>query len=180
MSTVSKRSRMRNRKIPMTRGSCGAGSKTRSTSASCAHRLPARPCTSCVKAIARVPRLGRVRAQRAPIFGLSEELGRSTNEKMVRNARVRAVVKGAAKTGASVAAALLLSKMRGQLEEKMISRQIDELEPEIITELALLKANRAFVQSSGITPWAVPTVEVMRGIFHDHSGPSVTDTVFQS
>jgi hypothetical protein len=98
------------------------------------------------------------------------------NPKMVRNVRARALAKGAARAGASAAVAILVSAMRGKLERRMIERQIDELEPDIIRQLAMLKANRASVQSSGVTPFAVVTVETKRGTFHDHSGPSVTDT----
>ena len=59
----------------------------------------------------------------------------------------------------------------------MILKQVDELEPDITSRLALLKAKRTTVQSSGATPWAVVTVDIRTHSFTELGfGPPIKDT----
>src|SRR5215204_76633 len=93
------------------------------------------------------------------------------------NARIRAVIRGAGGAVALAAFSLLANYLRAQLDRRLILKQVDELEPDITSRLALLKAIRTTVQSSGATPWAVVTVDIRTHSFTELGfGPPIKDT----
>lgn len=102
--------------------------------------------------------------------------------------RSRANVRGAVSAGfstmltASFAMAglsMLAGKLREQLEDRMIKRQMDSVEEEMNKQIAARKGERAEIQSQGATPTSNVTVEIVVSRFTDIShGLPITDQAF--
>jgi hypothetical protein len=55
----------------------------------------------------------------------------------------------------------VVARLRSRLEERLISKQIKDLEPEILARLVPLKPLRADIQAGGVQPFTWITVEVL-------------------
>jgi hypothetical protein len=75
--------------------------------------------------------------------------------------RLRGLVGAVAGAVGLAIVGVIATELRRRMEQRIIDKQLRDLEPEIVERIAALKARRAALQAEGRTPFAIITVEIL-------------------